>query len=111
MEDMAHIELAYATTVHKAQGSEFDVVIFPIIKSHARMLTRSLVYTAITRAKRKVVLVGQLGMLFMAVHRNDTGRRNTQLGKRIGLYGKAFAAAQRSPDGNEKEQVRLRKIS
>lgn len=111
MEDMAHIELAYATTVHKAQGSEFDVVIFPIIKSHARMLTRSLVYTAITRAKRKVVLVGQLGMLFMAVHRNDTGRRNTQLGKRIGLYGKAFAAAQRSSDGNEKEQERLRKIS
>lgn len=93
MEDMAHIELAYATTVHKAQGSEFDVVIFPIIKSHARMLTRSLVYTAITRAKRKVILVGQIGMLFMAVHRNDTGKRNTQLGKRIGLYAKAFAAA------------------
>ena len=93
LEDMAHIELAYATTVHKAQGSEFDVVILPILKSHARMLTRSLVYTAITRAKRKVILVGQIGMLFMAVHKNDTGKRNTQLGKRIGLYAKAFAAA------------------
>ena len=50
MEEMGHVELAYATTVHKAQGSEFDVVLFPLLRSHARMLTRSLVYTAITRA-------------------------------------------------------------
>ena len=106
LEDMAHIELAYATTVHKAQGSEFDVVIFPIIRSHARMLTRSLVYTAITRARRRVILVGQIGMLFMAVHRKDTGKRNTQLAKRIGLYAKAFAAAR-----NSSEQEQLQKIS
>lgn len=110
MENMEHVELAYATTVHKAQGSEFDVVIFPIIRSHARMLTRSLVYTAITRAKRKVILVGQIGMLFMAVHRNDTGKRNTQLGKRIGLYAKAFAAAKDTPD-HLSEYEQLKKIS
>ncbi len=110
LEDMAHIELAYATTVHKAQGSEFDVVIFPIIKSHARMLTRSLVYTAITRARRRVILVGQIGMLFMAVHRNDTGKRNTQLGKRIGLYAKAFAAARNSSE-QPTESEHLKKIS
>lgn len=63
IEEMGHVELAYATTVHKAQGSEFDVVIFPLLRSHARMLTRSLVYTAITRAKAKVILVGQIGMM------------------------------------------------
>ncbi len=110
LEDMANIELAYATTVHKAQGSEFDVVVFPIIRSHARMLTRSLVYTAITRAKRRVILVGQIGMLFMAVHRNDTGKRNTQLGKRIGLYAKAFAAARNSP-GQPLDHEQLKKTS
>ena len=109
LEQMEHMELAYATTVHKAQGSEFDVVIFPIIKSHARMLTRSLVYTAITRAKRKVILVGQIGMLFMAVHKNDTGKRNTQLGKRIGLYAKAFAVKDVLDSSSEYEQ--LKKIS
>lgn len=110
LEDMANIELAYATTVHKAQGSEFDVVVFPIIRSHARMLTRSLVYTAITRAKRRVLLVGQIGMLFMAVHRNDTGKRNTQLGKRIGLYAKAFAAA-RNSQGQPLDHEQLKKTS
>lgn len=96
MEEMSHVELAYATTVHKAQGSEFDVVVFPLLKSHARMLTRSLVYTAITRARTKVILVGQIGMLYMAVHKDDTGRRNTQLGHRISLYTNTFKVQQRS---------------
>lgn len=96
MEEMGHVELAYATTVHKAQGSEFDVVLFPLLRSHARMLTRSLVYTAITRAKSKVILVGQIGMLYMAVHKDDTGKRNTQLGHRISLYTNTFKVQQRS---------------
>ena len=96
MEEMTHVELAYATTVHKAQGSEFDVVIFPLLRSHARMLTRSLVYTAITRAKAKVILVGQIGMLYMAVHKDDTGKRNTQLGRRITLYVNTFKVQKRS---------------
>ena len=60
------------------------------------MLTRSLVYTAITRAKSKVILVGQIGMLYMAVHKNDTGKRNTQLGHRISLYTNTFKVQQRS---------------
>ena len=96
MEEMGHVELAYATTVHKAQGSEFDVVIFPLLRSHVRMLTRSLVYTAITRAKVKVILVGQIGMLYMAVHKDDTGKRNTQLGRRIALYVNTFKVQKRS---------------
>ena len=57
------------------------------------MLTRSLVYTAITRAKSKVILVGQIGMLYMAVHKDDTGKRNTQLGHRISLYCNISVAA------------------
>lgn len=70
LEDMKNIELAYATTVHKAMGSEYDIVIMPIIKSHYNMLNRNLVYTGITRAKHRVILVGQPGMLCMAIHRN-----------------------------------------
>lgn len=86
LEEMGHIELSYATTVHKAMGSEYDTVIIPVIKSHAIMLNRNLIYTAITRAKSKVILVGQKGMLFMAIHKNETGKRNTMLGERIGRY-------------------------
>ena len=72
------------------------MLIFPLFKSHARVLTRSLFYTAITRAKAKVILVGQIGMLYMAVHKDDTGKRNTQLGRRITLYTNTFKVQQRS---------------
>ena len=90
MEDMGHIELSYATTIHKAMGSEYDIVVIPVIRSHAIMLNRNLIYTAITRAKKKVILVGQKGMVIMAIHKNETGKRNTLLGERIGKYLKAF---------------------
>lgn len=102
LEEMANIELAYATTIHKAMGSEYDIVILPILRSHAIMLKRNLVYTAITRAKRRVILVGQKGMLFMAIHKSDTGQRNTLLGERISKYLNAFTAA---------EQENLKKVS
>lgn len=92
LDDMSNIELAYAATIHKAQGSEFDIVILPVIRSHAIMLRRNLIYTAITRAKSRVILVGQKGMLFMAIHKNDTGQRNTMLGERIVKYLNALAA-------------------
>ena len=90
LEDMKNIELAYATTVHKAMGSEYDIVIMPIIKSHYNMLNRNLVYTGITRAKHRVILVGQPSMLCMAIHRNETGNRNTALAERIGNYKKVY---------------------
>lgn len=100
MEDMSNIELAYATTIHKAMGSEYDIVIMPILRSHAIMLRRNLVYTGITRAKQKVILVGQKGMLIMAIHKNDSGQRNTKLGVRIGKYLQAFT-----------RQAKLKKVS
>lgn len=90
MEDMKNIELAYATTIHKAMGSEYNIVIMPIIKSHYNMLKRNLVYTGITRAKSRVILIGQIGMLCMAIHRNETGNRNTALGLRIENYKKVY---------------------
>ncbi len=94
LEEMGYIEHSYATTIHKAMGSEYDTVIIPIIRSHAVMLTNNLIYTAITRAKRKVILVGQKGMLFMAIHKSETGKRNTMLGERIGKYLKVYMLRQ-----------------
>ena len=89
-EQLAHVDLAYATTIHKAMGSEFETVIIPIVKAHSIMLYRNLLYTAMTRAKKKVILVGHKPILFMAVHRADISKRNTMLGERIRLYCKAY---------------------
>lgn len=89
-EDLVNLDLAYATTIHKAMGSEYDIVLMPILKAHHIMLYRNLLYTGITRAKKRVVLVGEKSVLCMAVHRNGTSKRNTILGERICLYHKAF---------------------
>ena len=90
-EDMNKLELAYATTIHKAMGSEYDIVLMPMLKSHIIMLSRNLLYTGITRAKKRVILVGQKPALFMAIHCNDITKRNTMLGERICLYYRAMA--------------------
>ena len=82
--------MAYATTVHKAMGSEFEIVIMPILRSHYIMLNRNIVYTAITRAKEKMISIGQKKALVMAILKTATGKRNTMLGERIGNYRKAF---------------------
>src|ERR1700688_4772379 len=65
---------AYATTIHKSQGSEYPVVIIPVLTQHYPMLQRNLLYTGITRGKRLVVLVGQKKAVAIAV-RNASGRR------------------------------------
>jgi len=80
---MKSIDLAYATTVHKSQGSEYPVVIIPILKGDFIMLQRNLIYTAITRAKSKVILVGQKEPLYWGIHKAEMARRNTVLGKLI----------------------------
>ena len=91
IEDMVNLDLAYATTIHKAMGSEYETVIMPLLKAHTVMLYRNLLYTGITRAKKRVILIGQKQVLFMAIHRNEIGKRNTLLGERIHLYYKAYA--------------------
>ena len=91
VEDMVNLDLAYATTIHKAMGSEYETVIMPLLKAHTVMLYRNLLYTGITRAKKRVVLIGQKQVLFMAIHRNEIVKRNTLLGARIGMYYKAYA--------------------
>lgn len=109
-EDLVNLDLAYAMTVHKAMGSEYDIVIMPLVKAHSIMLYRNLLYTGITRAKKKVVLVGEKSVLFMAIHKNEIGKRNTHLGERIGLYYKAFARGAGIPVSAEVEE-KLKKAS
>jgi exodeoxyribonuclease V alpha subunit len=81
--ETATLRLAYAISVHKSQGCEVPVVVGVCHRSHARMLTRPLLYTAITRARQNCVLVGDPGALEMAVRRDDSGRRHSCLAERL----------------------------
>ena len=107
-DELGSIDLAYATTIHKSQGSEFDCVIIPVLSTFYVMLQRALIYTAITRAKKKVILVGQKRALFTAVHRNDTIQRNTILSKRIrDVFEKMKQKEQKAVKQEEVEQLTL----
>lgn len=77
--DLSEITLSYAITIHKSQGSEFDVVIMPVIGGPPMLLTRNLLYTGVTRAKKMVVLVGNTNALRIMVKNNHTQKRFTLL--------------------------------
>ena len=77
------LELGYASTIHKSQGSEYRSVIINLQKAHYVMLARPLVYTAITRGKERVIFVGERKALCTAIKRTDTERRGTRLAKRL----------------------------
>jgi exodeoxyribonuclease V alpha subunit len=82
-DDAADLRLAYAISVHKAQGCEVPVVVTVCHRSHARMLTRPLVYTAITRARQACVVIGEQAALALAVGRDDSGERHSGLAERL----------------------------
>ena len=75
-----HVDLAYALTVHKSQGSEFENVIIVLPKDQPGMLTRNLIYTAVTRAKKKVWIIEEAGALQQACLTDNSGYRKTMLG-------------------------------
>lgn len=78
-ENLGELSLAYAITIHKSQGSEFGVVIIPVVSQHFNMLFRNLIYTGLTRAKRLAVFVGSRKAFAMAVHQIDNRKRQTAL--------------------------------
>lgn len=84
------LKLAYATTVHKAQGSEFPVVIMPISSGPSMLLTRNLFYTAITRARKLVVLVGDERYMYMMIKNNIIANRYSSLDTKIRNYMQVF---------------------
>ena len=81
--DLNELILAYATTVHKAQGSEYPAVVMPLLTQHYMMLQRNLLYTAITRAKELVVIVGTKEALGIAIRNNKVVQRNSHLAGRL----------------------------
>ncbi|MGN6216758.1 MAG: ATP-binding domain-containing protein [Solirubrobacterales bacterium] len=87
--ETATLRLAYAISVHKAQGCEVPVVVGVCHRSHSRMLNRPLLYTAITRARSSCILIGDQGSLAAAVRRDDSGGRHSGLAER--LRGEAAA--------------------
>ncbi len=81
--EFGEVALAYAISIHKSQGSEYPVVIVPLLKAHFMMLQRNLVYTAITRGKKKVFLVGEPAAYSMAVRNAESKQRCTHLREKI----------------------------
>lgn len=81
--ELDELVLAYAVSVHKAQGSEYPAVVIPVTTQHYMMLQRNLIYTAITRGRKLVVLVGSKKALAIAVRNNKTSRRYTLLKERL----------------------------
>ena len=81
--DFGDLALAYAISIHKSQGSEYPVVIVPLLKAHFMMLQRNLLYTAITRGRKKVFLVGEPAAYGMAVRNAESKLRCTHLREKI----------------------------
>ncbi len=95
-----NLELAYALTVHKSQGCEFKAVIIPVCSFAPMLMTRNLLYTAITRAKELVVLVGSADSVAAMVRNNRRSKRYTGLLEKLKLYGKAAENTEDNTDGN-----------
>lgn len=107
--DKEHLEIvehAYMQTVHKSQGSEYPVVILPWLSVFRNMLKRNILYTAATRAKVKLIIIGQKSAIERAVHNNDSDKRNTRLGDRLVKRYYELLEAQR-PDEAVYEQIAI----
>ncbi len=86
--DFGDLALAYAISIHKSQGSEYPVVIVPLLKAHFMMLQRNLLYTAITRGKKKVFIVGEPAAYAMAVRNSESKQRITHLREKLATEGR-----------------------
>jgi exodeoxyribonuclease V alpha subunit len=87
-DELDEISLAYATSVHKSQGSEYPAVVIPLHTSHYLMLHRSILYTAVTRGKKLVVLVGSRKALAMAIRNLRVEKRNTGLRDKLAEFAR-----------------------
>jgi exodeoxyribonuclease V alpha subunit len=90
--EMDEVVLAYATTIHKSQGSEYPAIVIPVATQHYAMLQRNLLYTGMTRGKRLVVLVGQRKAVAIAVRGARGRRRWSKLRELLAFGDAAFAS-------------------
>ena len=82
-ENLLELDLAYTISIHKSQGSEFDIVVIPIATQHFALLSKNLIYTGLTRAKKLVVFLGSRKALSLSVHNVQQQNRQTLLKERI----------------------------
>lgn len=94
LDELDEVSLAYATTIHKSQGSEYPAVVIPLATQHYRLLERNLLYTGVTRGRRLVVIIGQLKALGMAVKTAHCKRRITNLAARLALFNQENIGSQ-----------------
>jgi exodeoxyribonuclease V alpha subunit len=87
--DLSELALAWAITIHKAQGSEYPVVLLPVFMQHYLLLSRNLLYTGLTRAKQLAILVGPTKAIGLAVKRIRDRERYTALAERLKQYASA----------------------
>ncbi len=103
-DDLDDLQLAYAITIHKSQGSEFPVVVVPLVNGPPTIINKNLLYTAITRAKRMVVLVGSKKILALMVHNNYIATRTTNLCRFLmqesAIHKKFFGVSTDTPQDN-----------
>lgn len=100
------LELAYCISVHKSQGSEFPVVIMPVMPGPRMLTARNLLYTAVTRARKCVVLVGRDGVLADMIANNYVSHRYSALSARI----RAYCAAMQSGDADREREMQMREM-
>lgn len=81
--ELDELEHAFAVTIHKSQGSEYPAVVIPLLTGPKKLLNRNLLYTAITRAKRMVVIVGNIGLVNRMIDNTEEQRRYTLLSLRL----------------------------
>lgn len=83
LEELDELNLAYAMTIHKSQGSEFPIVVLTLTSSYGTMLQKNLLYTAVTRAKKALIIVGEKEAISLAISNNQSQKRNTKLKERL----------------------------
>ena len=106
-EQLDLIEHSYATTVHKSQGSEYPIVIIPWIPMFYNMLRRNILYTAVTRAKAMVIIVGNKQSIYQAIHNTESDKRNTMLGIRLLREYNRLLEEKKENDDGEYEQLAI----
>jgi len=96
-QDFHQFTHAYCCSIHKSQGSEFPIVILPIVKSYYRMLRRNLIYTAVTRSKQFLILCGEVDALKMGIRQNEDYKRQTSLIEWLGMDDELEALQKQLP--------------
>ena len=81
--DFNKIKHGFVISIHKSQGSEFELVILPIVNSYGRMLYRKLIYTAVTRAKKKLIILGETDAFIKSIENNNEYKRKTTLKEKL----------------------------